>query len=356
MIPQSDISTIDLLQARCFNQRLCGNFCASAEEVVAWLGAVQAQEYRPSLWALGLRLGPDVTEQSVIDEIAAAKIVRTWLMRGTIHYASAADVKWIVRLLGNRVNKKYRRYYEQVGLTPAVFAIGQQVLHATLAGGIQATRKELYRAFEEAGIAEPSKRGRGSFILQYWAQEGLICFGPYRGKQQTFVLLDEWITSHKELTTDEALTMLAQRYFSSHGPATTQDFAYWSGLSIAEAKQAIQFNTGTLVRASLGGTGYWMPHAKHTPTLPGALLLPCFDEYAIGYKDRSSIMDADYREQLGYGVNNNIAVVDGRIIGTWQQSGSSDRLSPFSLVRQPSTMERQALQQAFERYARFRTM
>lgn len=321
------------------------------------MGAVQAQEYIPSLWGLGARLSPNTTEQSVIDEIASARIIRTWLMRGTIHYAPAADAQWMVRLLGVRVNEKYERYYRQVDLSPDIFAVGKYVLLAQLAGGAQATRKELYAAFSQAGIAEPSRRGRGSFILQYWSQEGLICFGPYRGKQQTFVLLDEWVKHSRTFTLNESLATLAKRYFLSHGPATISDFTYWSGLSTPEARHAVELNKGVLSSTTINNIKYWVSatlHPVEPPVLPKVLLLPCFDEYAIGYKDRSAILDTVYKESLGYGVNNNIVVVDGRIVGTWQPSKVSMNLQAISLIRKVSTSERQAIRQALLRYAHFR--
>lgn len=353
----TDRSAINVAKIRSANQRLSGNFCPSAEEAVSWLGAVQAQEYLPSLWGLGARLLPNTTEQSVIDEIATARIVRTWLMRGTIHYAPAVDVRWMVRLLGARVNKKYERYYKQVDLTPAIFKVGKDVLIAQLSGSTQATRKELYTAFSHAGIAEPSKRGRGSFILQYWSQEGLICFGPYRGRQQTFVLLDEWVHNSRTPTLEESLVTLARRYFFSHGPATMGDFVYWSGLSAAEARRAVALSKEILSSITIDNTEYWLSarlRSVESPTLPKVLLLPCFDEYAIGYKDRSAILEAAYRESLGYGVNHNIIVIDGHIVGTWQPSKASTGLQAISLIHKVTASERHAVQQKLLQYAHFR--
>lgn len=357
MIHSTNSSAIDIVKIRSANQRLSGNFCPSAEEAVSWLGAIQAQEYLPSLWGVGTRLRPGTTEQSVLDEIATARIVRTWLMRGTIHYAPAADVRWMVRLLGARVNKKYERYYKQVDLTPAIFKVAKDVLIAQLSGGIQATRKELYTAFAHAGITEPSKRGRGSFMLQYWSQEGLICFGPYRGKQQTFVLLDEWVHGSRTPTLEESLAILAKRYFSSHGPATIGDFVYWSGLSAAEARRAVVLSKENLSSIAIDNVEYWLSaglRSDELPTLPKVLILSCFDEYAIGYKDRGAILDAAYKESLGYGVNNNIIVIDGHIVGTWQPSKASMGLQAISLIHKVTASERHAIQQKLLQYVNFR--
>lgn len=343
----------DIVGLRCANQRLGGRFFDSAAELVAWQGAVQAQEYRPSLWGLGLRLGPNATKQSVVDELDSGAIVRTWLMRGTIHYAPTKDVRWMVQLLGSRINEKYVRYYEKVDLTPKVFTVGKHVLTATLSGGAQATRKELYAAFEQAGIAEPSKRGRGSFILQYWAQEGLICFGPYRGKQQTFVLLDEWVPESIILTRDKALATITKRYFTSHGPATVQDFVYWSGLNMSEAKHGISLNKDELTATVIGTTTYWLGTDVVAGHVPAVCLLPCFDEYAVGYKDRGTVLDADFREQLGYGINYNIILQRGHIVGTWQMPSTPDDQPSTQFIQKPSTADRRLIQLAIDRYKHF---
>lgn len=349
-----DLETHDIISLRCANQRLGQNFFKTAAELIAWQGAVQAQEYHPSLWGLGLRLRPGTTKQSVVSELDSGAFVRTWLMRGTIHYAPAKDARWMVQLLGSRINKKHARYYERVGLTSNAFATGQRALISKLSGGVQATRKELYNIFEQAGIAEPSKHGRGSFILQYWAQEGLICFGPYHGKQQTFVLLDEWVPDSTSLTHDKALATIAKRYFTSHGPATVQDFAYWSGLTIAEAKQGISYNKDELGTVTIGTKTYWIVNNNTLPgNIPEACLLPCFDEYTIGYKDRSAILDFNLRERLGYGVNNHVILLRGRIAGTWHLPSTPTDQPSLYFTEKPSAADQQVAQSAIESYKLF---
>lgn len=348
-----NLTTPDIISLRCTNQRLGSGRFKTAAEVVAWQGAVQAQEYHPSLWGLGLRLRPGATKQLVTDELNSGAFVRTWAMRGTIHYVPAKDAQWMVRLLGSRINKKHARYYERVGLTPDVFAVGRRALISKLSGGIQATRKELYTAFEQAGIAEPSKQGRGSFILQYWAQEGLICFGPYRGRQQTFVLLDEWVSKSTSLTHDKALATITKRYFTSHGPATIQDFAYWSGLTIAEAKQGVLFNATWLNAMTIGTKTYWMTHGTTPDDIPEVCLLPCFDEYTMGYKDRGAILDMPLRQQLGYGVNNHVILLRGRIAGTWQPPSTPIDQPGLYFTEKPSATEQQLVLSAIDNYKHF---
>lgn len=344
---------MDIVRQRLHNQWLDRTASATVLDVVRWMGAVQAQEYIPSLWALGVRLGPSATKQTVEQALVRGDIVRTWLLRGTIHYIPANDAAWMIRLLGPRINRKYRSYYEKVDLHDRAFAQGREALLHTLANHQACTRKELYAAFEHAGIAEPSKRGRGSFILQYWAQEGLICFGPYRDKQQTFVLLAEHTNKSTDMSEDAALATLTMRYFASHGPATLQDFAWWSGLTAAEVRQGVALAGNTLGQITIDSKRYFLSANTIVPTQlkNSTLLLPCFDEYTIGYKDRSAVLDPKYMQQLGYAVNYNNILVDGRIVGTWKQT--NDTPSVFNFVNTPPSDRQTTIEYAADQYRRF---
>jgi hypothetical protein len=134
----------------------------------------------------------------------------------------------------------------------------------------------------------------------------VICFGARAGKQQTFALLDEWIPEAKLLERDAALAELAQRYFTSHGPATLQDFAWWSGLTMADARAGLEMIKARLQQETLAGQTYW--HASSSPVVPvvedkspSAYLLPTYDEYTVAYKDRSAVLDPSYAKQSGNG-------------------------------------------------------
>jgi winged helix DNA-binding protein len=224
-------------QQRLHNQRLAATHLDTPAEVVRWLGAVQAQEYLGSLWAIGLRTR-NATEAIVERAIADRSIVRTWPMRGTLHFVAAEDVRWMLELMTPRVVAaaagRLAREYE---LDRSAFGRSAEVVARALEGGGSLTREAMYRALEVARISTAG--GRGLHITWRLAHDGLICFGPRQGKQQTFVLLDEWIPGAKRLAREEALCELARRYFTSHGPATTHDFAWWSGLLLSDAAEAL---------------------------------------------------------------------------------------------------------------------
>jgi len=229
----------DLARRRLDAQRLTRPDLATPAEVVRWFGATQAQEYQWSLYALGLRM-PDTnatTEAAVERAIAARSIVRTWPMRGTIHYVPAEDARWMLRLLARRTNGKAANVYRRAGLSADDFTRAGAALAEALAGGKALPRKRLYAALEAARLTTGGEQ-RGLHLLGYWAREGLICLGPREGKQPTFTLLDEWVPAARQLDGDEALATLALRYFTSHGPATPRDLAWRASPSVSPAHQA----------------------------------------------------------------------------------------------------------------------
>lgn len=307
--------------ARLNNQRIAGPLFTQARDVVAWLGALQAQDYTGALWSIGLRM-TDATEQTIEQAIADRTIIRTWPMRGTLHFVAAQDVRWLLALLAPRVIAGSAGRYRQLELDDATITRSQTIISNALQGGKQLTREELLQQLDAAGVATTGQRGY--HLLAHAAQQGLICFGVPSGKQQTFVLLDEWLPPTKALAREEALAELTRRYFISHGPATLQDFIGWANLTVAEAKIGLAGTGNTLIHETVGDHTYWLPH--HPPETKkeatAAYLLPGFDEFILGYKDRSAVLDPTFNNRIcpgGNGVFQPTMVVNGQVVGTWKR-------------------------------------
>jgi hypothetical protein len=312
------MTNLDIARQRLHNQRLARPTLETAAEVVAWLGAVQAQDYLGALWAVGLRMR-NATESAVEQAIANKTIVRTWPMRGTIHFVPPADARWMLALLAPRVIARSARLHQQFDLDERTFARSKELLAGALQGGKQLARPEIYQVLEQGNISTGANRGL--HILGRLAQEGLICFGARKGRQATFALLDEWAPAARRLQGDEALAELARRYFTSHGPATVQDFAWWSGLAMAEANAALDMARSTLVEERSDGRRYWLSAATPPASTasPSAYLLPPYDEYTVAYKDRSAVLDPAYTRQASYGIGPTV-VVGGQIAGSWKRT------------------------------------
>lgn len=350
--------TEDLLARRLANQSLAAPRSADPVEVTRWLGAVQSQEYAQSLWALGLRT-PGATVAGIEAAIDRGAILRTWPMRGTIHLVPAEDARWMVTLLAGRPMRSAAGTFRKIGLTDDVFARAADVVTGALRGGRQLPRKDLYALLTEAGIdcsASPNG-GRGNHILGYLSHTGLLCIGPVRRGQPVFVLLDEWAPAPRQPA--EPLAELAVRYFTSHGPATVRDFGWWAGLTLADAKRAIELAGPALAAEDRDGELFWDGPDRRGETAPpdGAHLLPAFDEYTVAYKDRSLLADGGPQaksDQLNSDLLNPVMLLDGRAAGLWKRvvGGKSVQISlaPFGRLGRP---DRSRLAAAAERYAAF---
>jgi hypothetical protein len=344
-----------LVRQRLLSQQLARPRLRSAGELVSRLGAVQAQDYPGSLWALGQRLA-GAREVDVEAALAAGAIVRTWPMRGTLHYVAAADVRWMLALCAPRMVARAAGRYRELGLDGAAFARAGNALARELEGGRRLERREAYAVIERAGVSAAGQRG--IHILGHLAQQGLVCYGPRRGRQPTFVLLDEWAPSAAPLPREEALATLAGRYVAGHGPAATHDFAWWSGLPVKDALAALHAAAEAgAVRAPRHG-GLW--HAARAPAAaagrgPGAWLLPPWDEYLVAYQDRAAmVLDRRGLENRLGTLGSPVIVIDGVVRGTWRRALGPARVSlALSFWGRATSAEREAVREAALRYGRF---
>ena len=355
----------DIARRRLDAQRLSRGRVENPAEVVSWLGAVQAQDYLGALWAVGLRLRPPSSgkgegegEGAVEQALADRTIVRTWPMRGTLHFVAAPDTRWMLKLLTPRViARNTSRLRRQFGIDESVIARSRGTLQKALQGGRQLTRDGAYKALQEAGIEAAGQRGL--HIVWWLAQEGLLCFGPRRGRQQTFVLLEEWLPPARVLERDEALAELARRYFTSHGPATPADFAWWSGLTAADAQAGLEMARSSLGYERFDGFELWSAHDRpaRRGAPPQAHLLPAYDEYLVSYKERGAVLEALRAAGVrptAFQVLSPTIVLDGQVVGNWKRTLANGQLTvtPHPFVPLAKS-DAPAVYQAAERYGAF---
>jgi hypothetical protein len=352
------MTSFDVARQRLRNQQLSSPHFTRASELVKWLGAVQAQDYYGAKWAVGQRM-LSACDEDIERAFADGKILRTHIMRPTWHFVSPADIRWMLKLTAPRVNACNRHYYRKLELDERVFTQSNKVLAAALRGGKQLTRDILRNVLQQAGISTSALRL--VYILARAELDGVICSGARQGKQFTYALLDERAPQTKDLSRDESLSELARRYFTSHGPATVQDFVWWSGLTVADAKAGIEMTKRRLVQEVVDGHTYWLPAS--TPATrdssQAAYLLPTYDEYLIAYKDRSVAVDSIHGKQAipGNPVFSSPIVIAGRVVGSWKRSFKEKSviitIIPFSSF---GKSERQAVDEAAQRYGSFLNM
>jgi Winged helix DNA-binding domain len=344
----------DIAHYRLVNQQIAYPKYKTPGELVALLGAMQAQDYLGSLWAIGLRL-PGATAANIEQAIAGRTIVRTWPLRGTLHFVAAADVRWMLELLAPRILTGSANRQRQLELDDATIERSKKLFINALQGGMQLTRDAMYGLLEAARISTAGQRGL--HILWSLAQHGIICFGAHQGKQPTFALLDEWAPNAKKLERDEALATLARRYFIGHGPATLQDFAWWSGLKVTDAKAGLDLAAPHLVRETIGDRIYWMADAPQVSPNSSAYLLPGFDEYILGYTDRSAALDPRHALKVVTGNNGRFMptiIMKGRVAGIWNRTLGKKAVflspTPFASL---TKVEKRAFAAAAQRYGQF---
>lgn len=322
-------------------------------EVVRWLGAVQAQDYAASLWALGLRTA-GARRADVEAALADGSIIRMHGFRGTWQHVARQDARWMLGLVGARLLASCRRRLRAIGLDARTLERALERMARALAGGRQLTRRELAAALSRGRIATDG--GRLMHLTWYAELRGVLCSGAPRGGQQTFALFDERVPRTRAPGREASLARLAERYFQSRGPATERDFAWWSGLPLGEVRQAIALAGAGLLRRELDGRSYWTAADGAGQARHDVQLLPAFDECLIGYQDRAAFVDAAHTRKInaGGGLLKPIVLVDGRAIGTWRRTVAGGTISvvmePFERL---TAREREALAPAIARYTTF---
>jgi hypothetical protein len=309
----------DVSRLRMQNQHLYENSFKHPEAVVSWFGAMQAQDYSAAKWAVSLR-SKNLSNSSLDQYFGEGKILRTHVLRPTWHFVTPADIRWMLQLTTPHVRVQSIHWYRSLGLTDEVFTKTDAVLTEALKCSKQLTRSNLAEPLRQSGINVDLNNRRLTFIIFHAELEGIICSGALQGKEHTYALLDERVPQTKLLTHDEALAELTERYFRSHGPATVKDYTWWSSLPVAEAKHGIEMVGSELRSEKMGGQDYWFfAHEDINQfSLATSYLLPNFDEYIIGYSDRSAIFDVSYAKGLDARHNplfQYTIVMDGRIAG-----------------------------------------
>jgi len=334
----------DIIQQRLENHWLLRSPAQSASQVVHQLLAVQAQDYLGALWALGQRI-PKSTEQAIEASLSNGTIIRTWPMRGTLHFVCAEDARWLVSFLAPRVIPKTKSIFKKAGLDEAILKKSARIVTKALENEPILTRKQLYAQLDKARISTDDTRGL--HITGHLAMNGLICFGPRKGKEQTFVLMDQWLRTVSPMPKDEILPTLALRYFQGHGPATVRDFSWWTGLTLTEARQAIsqagnllvaeKFQDDVFYQCAQRDTTVSLSDDRQLRKTASLNLLPAFDEFTVAYKDRELMLPRSEHHRRSMEVLSPVMTMNGMVVGTWRRSLSKNgldvHLQPFTNIK-----------------------
>jgi hypothetical protein len=313
----------DIIRMRLENQQLlCPSF-TNPVDVVQWLGAVQSQDYAGGKWALANR-SLNVTEDLIDKLFDSGSILRTHVLRPTWHFVLPSDIRWMVELTEPRITALSAKQFRDLELDKTILNRSNRIIEKALSTAKFLTKKELAEVFKKARI--DTTELRLTFFLIRAELDRLICSGPRRGKQFTYALLDYRAPESSSLKKDEALNELGIRYFKSRGPATVRDFGWWSGLSPADARRAVEIVKPKLQQTTLDDQTFYFIPSVHKPANKKMQvhLLSSWDEYTVAYKDRSLVIDSEFISEAGHGIFNPIIVVKGKIKGTWRREIKSN--------------------------------
>ncbi len=298
-------------------QRLGGAPRSTVSETVAAVAALQAQD--AAAGHLGIRAR---RPGSTLAEVEAARfeersVARTWVMRGTLHLIPAEDARWMVDLLGPIGLKKSARRIAELGVADA-----RPAVRAALADG-PLTRRELADAVRAGGVRMADHPQVPAWLTGVAALQGEIIEGP----DKRFVLFDDWLGPAGPAPEDPVVE-LARRHAHAHPPSAPEDFAAWSGLGMREARRA--YKELDLDEVEVLGRRAWIPRGLE-PAPPHVRLLPMFDSYLLGHRDRSLILAPEHDKAVrpGGGILAATLVVDGRIEGTWKLDRGRPAVTAF---------------------------
>jgi hypothetical protein len=345
----------NIAQFRLSSQQIVETELKSVKELVAWMGAMQAQDYNMAKWAIGVRL-PHAGNKIIESAITNGDIIRTHVLRPTWHFISPDDIYWMLELTAPHIKSAMKSRNKELGLTEAIYNKSNRLIEKSLTGVNHLTREEIMTILEKAKIV--TEHNRSSHFLMQAELDRIICSGAPKGNKQTYALLEERVPKRKTMNKDEALATLAQKYFTSHCPATLQDFIWWSGLPISNARHALEMIKSNFISETVGMKTYWITNSFAPPVMDQsiAFFLPAYDEYLISYKDRSASLPFQLQKNTvsSNGIFHPVIILNGKVIGVWNKKIKNDKVEiKTKLFQKHSKTIHKIIEKAAEKFGNF---
>jgi Winged helix DNA-binding domain len=315
---------LNIAHARLLNQRIASTNLQTPKDVVAHMGAMQAQDYPMAKWAVGLRL-PDSTDKMIEQALDSGEIVRTHVLRPTWHFVAAEDARWLLKLTAPHIRTSMGTWLKKLELDSITLNKTNALIEKALSGGRHLTRSELMKILEKSGIE--TNPGRATLLMFNAELEAIVCNGAVREKQQTYALMDEKVPKGLIFTREEAIIELAKRYFTSHAPATLADFQWWSGLPMGDARKGIEGLKNDFISEKINHQTYFFKAQNEGfKAIQSIDFLPAFDEFTVSYKDRSDVIAPHFKEiaMTNNGIFKPIIVENGQVTGIWKRTIKKD--------------------------------
>lgn len=355
--PMRVISKQEAIQIRMLNQQLLSPLYERPEDIVAWQGAMQAQDYNYFRWAIGIR---QRTPQLVglQEAFAKAELLRLHLLRCTVQVVSHTDIGWLLPLCKERNLRTLQSWHKSINtlFSENHFEELTQALQELLAGSKSLPKKAIAEELKSLGFLLDDRLLTSLLVRS--EIEGLLCSGVMQGREATWALLSERVPIICSLTPDEALKQLALKYFRSHSPASLEDFVWWSGLTKTQCRKALALIAREIEEIKIEEEMMYLYHK--TLDCPDyakmVLLLPPYDEYLIGYKSRWVALEKKHTAKAhnNFGIFKPVILHEGRVVGNWKASidKQGENLT-IDFFAEKSKIGKQNLQGAVNQFVQF---
>lgn len=316
------MNTFSITSMRLINQQLVNADFKTPGELVSWMGAIQSQDFTMGKWAIGVRL-PGITDKEVEEAMNRGEFVRTHILRPTWHFVAAEDIYWMLELSSPRLRVGCRTYDKMFGITDEQIVKTNSLITKLLDKEPNQTRQEIAEKLQAEGVLGDNDR---LYYTMFRAEmDGIICNGVPKGRFQTYDLLEKKVPKPISIIgKEESLYKLAYKYFRSHGPATLQDFIWWSGLKTTDARKAIELIKSDFLSETIENQTYIFHEscAGYKPESDMIHFLPAFDETFVSYKDRKEILALEHHKKVivSNGVFQPTISRNGEVIGTWRRA------------------------------------
>ena len=342
-----------LINKRMANQQLSEPHHSTIKKLVSYMGALQAQDFAMSKWAIGLRMNA-ITESAVEAAINKGDIIRTHALRPTWHLVAADDVYWMLELTAPAIKARMKTNDKKLEITEALYKKTNKIIEKALEKS-QLSRDELMQELEKKKIV--ITENRSSHFLMHAELDGIICSGKVNNNKHSYALLSERVKMKKAFTKEEALHELAVRYFQSHGPAKVSDFMWWSGLTGKAAANAVATFGKSFIKESFRKETYWLKSdAKPAINKNKIALLPAYDEYIISYNDRNAIVENEAAKKVisSNGIFWPVILINGKVAGKWSRKITNDevKINADFFASVPASIKTKFKKQALA-YAKF---
>jgi len=346
---------INIAAIRLVNHQLSETNYITPRQIVAHFGMMQAQDFNSAKWAIGTRLN-GCTEKTINEVFDKGEIIRTHVLRPTWHFVTPENIRWMLQLSAKRIMQSMKSRDSELGLTDEIYTKSYRIIEKALEKDDDLTREELTKIMYAAGMKFDSSQMY--HVITGAEANGIVCSGALREKKQTYALLEKRVPEAKPLTKEESLAKLARIYFKAHGPAALPDFVWWSGLPVSEARQGLESVQTEFVSETVDGQKYWMPDVgiqSLSTSKSEIYLLPAFDEYLVGYKDRTAaIISENHKRAISTnGVFRPVIIKNGRVIGLWKKALSGKKIITITPFEPIDNATQQSIDLAAEKFRTF---